>query len=268
MQTERSDAAACPEKRESAAVVWLIAAAAAAALTAAGCLITGDGPLIFLKKLFLSEYAPGLETNAGLLTVAFFGFLTSFHCIGMCGGTVLSLSAGGAPWRQGLRFQAGRILTCTAVGAVLGAVGRFVSLNAYLKALVPLICAVVMTAMALNLLGLLRGFRMEGAAGGVSGRLRKGRGAFLLGALTGIMPCGMLQVIQLYALGTGGAFSGAVNMAVFGIASAPVLYSFSLVTGKLTAAGRRLTVKLAAVIVLMMAAKMLLKSLKLMGVAF
>jgi hypothetical protein len=91
---------------------WAIAAAAAAAALALGCAISGDGPLRFVVRLFTLDYLPALETGASLVTVALFGFLTSFHCIGMCGGIIISQCAGHERGgiRQGLAYNIGRVI--------------------------------------------------------------------------------------------------------------------------------------------------------------
>lgn len=241
--------------------------AAAAALTAVGCAVTKDPASVFLRKIFLMEYVPELRTGASIFTVALYGFLTSFHCIAMCGGTVLCLSAEGNALRAGLRFHAGRILTCTVIGAVLGMTGQVLYLNSRLKAIIPLICAVFILVMGLNLLGLFRWVRS--ARGGETpfpfSRLQS-KSAFVMGLLTGLLPCGMLQIIQLYALETGSFLMGAVIMFVFGVASSPVLLSFGLLSGAITSGKRKAVMTVAAVIALIMGVRMLLKALRLMGI--
>jgi len=39
--------------------------------------------------------------------------------------------------------------------------------------------------------------------------------------LNGILPCGPLQTMQLYALGTGSAFKGAASMFIFALGTVP-----------------------------------------------
>lgn len=51
------------------------------------------------------------------------GLFTSVHCIAMCGGINLSQSLGGA--KSGLKYNAGRLLSYTLIGLVLGTVGYF-----------------------------------------------------------------------------------------------------------------------------------------------
>ncbi|OPY56840.1 MAG: hypothetical protein A4E55_01933 [Pelotomaculum sp. PtaU1.Bin035] len=48
--------------------------------------------LQFLKDMFLLKRFPELGKNASLGLLFVVGFLTSFHCIGMCGGIAISQS--------------------------------------------------------------------------------------------------------------------------------------------------------------------------------
>lgn len=236
-------------------------------LLLACCIVRRAELLLFLKYLFSGEALPELGPGAGLLQVALFGFFASFHCIGMCSGTVLSLSTGDQPWKRELLFNAGRISCCTVVGAILGAVGRVVSLNVYLRALIPLLCAIVMIVMALQMLGLLRRLQI-GVGNGIAARLRKhgNSGAFVLGLMTALLPCGMLQTVQLYALGSERMISGMLIMLVFGVCSTPLLFAFGVLAGKLNGLRQRTITIISALLILWMAVRMALKGLRLMGV--
>lgn len=238
----------------------------AAAFIAVGCVISGDNPARFVKKLFLMDYMTGLDTGAGLLTVALFGFLSSFHCIGMCGGTILCLCTHDKPGRQSMLFHLGRCLTCTAVGAVLGFVGHFLYINTYLKALVPLLCAVFMLVMGLNMLGLFRWLRGVNTSheSCLLAKLQK-HGALVMGILTGILPCGVLQVVQMHALESGDPVRGAAELLVFAAASTPVMFVFGLLSGKITVKGRKTAMTVAAILVIVLGVKMGVKALKLMA---
>ena len=227
--------------------------------------MAGMAILSFLKTLFSAGFAPALETSSGLLAVALFGFFTSFHCIGMCGGTVLAQCAEGAPVRQSILFNLGRILTCTAVGGILGTLGCFITLNPWLKGLLPLVCAAFLLLSGLRLLGL-PGLHFL-TAGRESGIGRRQRGAFLMGVLTGLLPCGMLQTVQVYVLGTGSPLTGAVSMFVFALTSSPVLAAFGILAGLLNLRGQKLVRILSAVVILYMGLRMLLKALGWMGVS-
>ena len=252
------------EKWFTPALVCLILILAAAA----GLLLSGDPPLVFIRKLFTLGYVPQLSPTVSLATVALFGFLTSFHCIGMCGGTVLALSEEkSTALSKGLLFQAGRILICVVIGAVLGLLGSAISRNAYLDALLPLICGIVLVVMGLRMLGLFRWLGSDRQGGNSPAFIRRLRdkGAFALGILTGCLPCGMLQAVQLNALSRGSLTMGAATMLVFAVASTPVLFSFGMLAGSLNPKHHRWINIISALLVIYMGVGMLLKAKKLLG---
>lgn len=46
---------------------------------------------------------------------------------------------------------------------------------------------------------------------------------FIVGVLNGLMRCGPLQTMQLFALGTGSAVKGALSMLMFAIGTVPLM---------------------------------------------
>ena len=57
-------------------------------------------------------------------------------------------------------------------------------------------------------------------------REENSKGPFVVGLLTGLMPCGPLQAMQLYALTTGDFFRGAVSMGIFSLGTIPMMFGF------------------------------------------
>jgi sulfite exporter TauE/SafE len=256
-------------KKRRAAIIAVIAAviAAAAAAFVIVCLLIREQPL---GRLFSAGYMLNLlrpDGNASILTVAVYGLLTSFHCVGMCGGLIVSQCAGKQNrWLPAARYNLGRVISYTLVGFVIGLVGSVLGKNPYIKTMAPLLAALIMIVTALQLFGALRWLQTGGDRLPVFfGRL-KNWGPFAVGLLTGIMPCGMLQMVQMYALSVGNAFSGALVMFVFAVCSSSILLAIGFLSSFVTARRRGVTTKLAALTVLYMSAVMILRSLQTMGV--
>lgn len=102
-------------------------------------------------------------TNASYAVLFVVGILTSIHCVGMCGGIMLS---------QSLSKES----------------------NSKFEAIKP----------------------------------------FIVGLLNGLMPCGPLQTMQLFALGTGSALKGAASMFVFAMGTVPLMLTFGAISGILS----------------------------------
>ena len=148
---------------------------------------------------------PAVRAGMGLGALFTLGLLTSLHCVGMCGGINLSQSAltaqrGGKVTRANVLYNLGRVLSYTATGAIVGALGTAFRFSTAAQAAIQLIAAAAMLVMAFSMLGavgrggfvLPQGLRLRLMAQGASSSL-------YLGLLNGLMPCGPLQAMQLYA---------------------------------------------------------------------
>jgi sulfite exporter TauE/SafE len=228
----------------------------------------------FLRDLYNDRYRPQLVAGVGLGIVFLYGFFTSFHCIGMCGGIILSqtavnpLESETKAWGPSLSYNLGRIAMCTVVGGLAGGLGQMISFSGVLKGLVPLISGIVMLAMGLDLL---IGFRFvkkikmkmhgffPGKLSSVSG------GPFLVGMLTALLPCGPLQIAQANALGTGSVFYGALSMFVFALGTTPFLFAIGTFSTYINRKFMRVLIKVSAVLVLILGVLMLSKAYTMSG---
>jgi sulfite exporter TauE/SafE/copper chaperone CopZ len=166
------------------------------------------------------------------------GLLTSVHCIAMCGGINLSQCIPQYAKQDNSRFGAlkptalynlGRVLSYTVIGAIVGGLGSVISFSGTTKGFVQIIAGVFMIIMGLNMLNLfpwLRRFnpRMpKFLTAGINER-KKSNSAFYVGILNGLMPCGPLQSMQLYALSTASPIQGALSMLVFSLGTVPLMF--------------------------------------------
>ena len=216
--------------------------------------------------------------RAGMSLGALFlvGVMTSVHCVAMCGGINLAQSAsagqrGQSVVRANLLYQAGRLLSYTAAGVIVGALGGVLSVSEAFRGAIQLIAAAFMMLMALNLLG---GFDWTRRLSlrlpaGLSARLAgwtHGRSSFLIGLANGLMPCGPLQSMQLFALSTGSWWMGGLSMLAFALGTAPLMLGFGLVGGKLNRRWQRPMRYVSAALVAVMGVSMLSSGLALAGV--
>lgn len=203
------------------------------------------------------------------------------HCIAMCGpiaaaGGVWSATAAGGDERARSRtsgiglwqlgYQAGRLLTYTAIGAALGALGSLAAVQGALgplQRLVWLIAGEIMIAMGLAIAGvpLLARFGRGLEAGwarttggwfrrAYSALLRSGpRAALPFGMLMGLMPCGFLMSIEFYAVGSGSALTGGATMLAFGLGTTPALALSGVIGGLLGTRARARLIYVGAAIV-------------------
>lgn len=199
-----------------------------------------------------------------LAAVFLAGLLGSAHCVGMCGGFVALIGVGGdrsAATRQGAYF-AGKTATYTAFGAVSGAVGGLAAgLLGGVAGALAVGLGVAMVAVGLGLCGVAwggaraPGTQVAARLSPVIGRL-VGVGSppalFGLGAVNGLLPCGLVYGMVAVAASTGSAASGAATMAVFGLSTVPALALTGVFSQRLRPSGRAQMQRLAGVLVVVM----------------
>ncbi|WP_246141865.1 sulfite exporter TauE/SafE family protein [Phaeodactylibacter luteus] len=169
------------------------------------------------------------------------GFLGSFHCIGMCGPIALSLPYQGrkplASAANVLLYNLGRVITYGLLGAVIGLVGKgfflagaqsYLSIGLGLFLLVVALFSIDMESQLLRvpIISRLNQWvtRQLGRIIGQGGPLR----LLGIGALNGLLPCGLVYVAIVGAIGTGTALYGALYMAAFGLGTLPLMMATAL----------------------------------------
>lgn len=175
--------------------------------------------------------------------VAFFlvGLLSGGHCVGMCGGIVgaLSMQPGGrvAAWQLHLAYNAGRIASYVAAGAIVGALGSLAALGAAtlpLRQGLHVVANLMLVAMGLYLIGMTRMLApLERAGQIIWRRVQPATARFLpvrgvaqalpLGLLWGWLPCGLVYTALIAAMAAGSTLRGAATMLAFGLGTLPNL---------------------------------------------
>ena len=180
--------------------------------------------IIILAIILLSKAGNSFDmesklANASYLVLFVVGIFTSLHCVGMCGGIMLSQSIGTEnkskfqALKPAIFYNLGRVLSYTILGGIVGAIGSVFSLTLTMKASFQVLAGIFMIIMGLNMAGysLFRKFNIK-LPWSFCSLKKSGKTPFVVGILNGFMPCGPLQTMQLYALGTGSAVLGATSM--------------------------------------------------------
>jgi len=231
----------------------------------------------FVKDLFYMKYLPNLEDGANFGILLGFGLLTSIHCVGMCGGLVLSQSIEKPDANKNVVlpsafYNAGRLISYTVVGGLIGGLGQTLALSGVLKGLIPIIGGIFMVLMAVNMLGIFSGLRRLhfGLPKGLLKKLGIGRpgyrSPFILGLLTGLMPCGPMQIVQIYALGTKSILIGALSMLCFAVGTMPGLFGFGVLGSYISKGASRAILRVSAFLVAVLGVIMLSRGMALLGV--
>lgn len=212
-----------------------------------------------------------------LLLMASVGFLGSFgHCLGMCSPLTVAFSLSNdrtsrfAQLRFNLLLNAGRVMSYTLVGAVIGALGsvliaggQLAGIDSALRRGLAIVTGLLLIWFGLaniNPTWLPQVPILHPIQGKLHDRLSQRLGDFsrsrkwwtpaILGLVWGLIPCGFLYAAQIKAAETGNALQGALTMLAFGGGTAPMMISTGLFAGALSRDRRSQLFKLAGWITL------------------
>ena len=97
--------------------------------------------------------------NASYAVLFIIGILTSIHCVGMCGGIMLSQSLSKESENKfdaikpALLYNLGRVVSYTILGGIVGAIGSIFSLSITAKAGMQIFAGIFMIMMGFNMAG-------------------------------------------------------------------------------------------------------------------
>ena len=170
----------------------------------------------------------------------------------MCGGLNLAQSMGNdrrSPFRGSALYNLGRLTSYTLIGGVLGLVGEKAAITLRVRGTVGLLAGLLMLAMGVCMLGgvSLPSLRLPKAAQKGLAALRR-HGSFSMGLANGLMPCGPLQSMQLYAIASGSFFTGTASMFFFCLGTIPLVLLFGTAAGALKTSWRRRMLQLGSVL--------------------
>jgi sulfite exporter TauE/SafE/plastocyanin domain-containing protein len=212
----------------------------------------------------LTSAFPLAEVGMGYGMLLIIGLVTSVHCAAMCGGINLSQCIvpavpGGAPAKTvsgeaaekrlkvlfpSILYNSGRIISYTIAGSIAGALGSVISLSGRFQGLVQLAAGIFMVIMGINMLGIFPWLRrFNPGLSKIFSRKTGGQKAgeknpFFIGLLNGLMPCGPLQAMQLYALSTGSPLAGGLSMFLFSMGTVPLMFGLGALSSLLSSTAK------------------------------
>jgi hypothetical protein len=161
------------------------------------------------------------------------GLAGSAHCLGMCGGFVVAVTAGGRERaRRVVLYHTGKLATYVFLGAIAGHLGRAAGELGLGQRALALVSGSVLLLMGVESLGLLHRFMPRvGEAIQLARRavfspllsLHGGSSSFVVGIMNGFLPCGLVYAALAAAAARGSAGQAMLGMAVFGLGTWPAL---------------------------------------------
>ncbi len=210
------------------------------------------------------------------------------HCIGMCGGFVMTYTlkirendpvTATTRWQiitPHLLYNSGRVLTYTILGEIFGLLGGTLGVIFAIRDLqgvLQLFAGFVMILIALDLAGWMSGFGSSSFPGtrlfkkivNTLFQSVKRKNVFILGMILGLIPCGLVYVAGAKAAATQSLVGGALTMLFFGLGTFPAMMFTGLTVDLISNKLRHRLFRLAAVMVIALAVITILRGIDSLG---
>lgn len=211
-----------------------------------------------------------------LISALTIGFLSSFHCVGMCGPLALALPLNRTTRVSVLEgiltYHLGKALTYVLLGLLVGTLGGYFPFHISQQrltiftgallivfALYPLILKKSNKVQA-YIIKLLSPFQSE-----IAKQLKKNRSSALfgIGVLNGFLPCSMVYLALSIGLGIGDLFASSLFMLFFAIGTLPTMLAFQFFGYSFEASFRNKIQKYIPILLIIMGTLLILRGLNL-----
>jgi sulfite exporter TauE/SafE len=224
---------------------------------------------------------PGLmkqfDARLGYGVIFTVGFITGFHCIGMCGGFMMNYIQGvkgrgrRAVFFAHLSYALGKNISYALLGAVFGALGAVLTVTPQMRGIAALVAGIFLVLYGLSMLKLFPKFRLpslHSKSGTVTQKiyqdLKPRRSPFIIGILSGfLLGCGPLQAMYIMAIGTADPLKGALLLLCFGTGTLIPLLTFGTFASALSAKTQNQLLVVSGMLVILMGLMMIDRGLKL-----
>lgn len=171
-----------------------------------------------------------------LYSALIFGFISSLHCVGMCGPIALMIPVDKdntvKKWLQISTYQIGRVTAYTSLGVVFGFLGAGFFL-AGIQQQLSIAVGVMMILIAIIPEKKLAQYNFSKpiykiisevkSQLGLQFKKKSYKSLFLIGLFNGYLPCGMVYVALFGAMAMNNVFLGSLYMTLFGLGTIPLM---------------------------------------------
>lgn len=229
------------------------------------------GGIAFWGKSQMPGLMKQFDASLGYGVIFTVGFLTGFHCIGMCGGFVVNYSRNvqgrgrRAVFFAHLSYALGKNISYTLLGALFGALGAAVTITPHIRGIAALAAGIFLILYGLNMLKLFPKFRFptrRSRSGTITQRIyqdiKPRHNPFSVGFLSGFLfGCGPLQAMYVMALGTSDSLKGALLLLCFGTGTLIPLLTFGTFASALSSRTQNQLLAVSGILVIVMGIMMI-----------
>ena len=223
------------------------------------------------------------------LALFLIGFLGGFsHCIGMCGGIVLTYTikirendpvSEPSKWqliKPHLLYNSGRIITYSILGEIFGFIGSTIGVILAIhdfQGVLQLFTGIIMLLIGIELAGLIPSISPDSFPGistfkrqvtALFNRVNR-KNIFGLGLILGLLPCGLVYAAGAEAAATQSMMGGMLTMFVFGLGTFPAMLLTGLTAHLISNKLRHHLYRLAAVLVIVLSFFTIFRGIRKLG---
>jgi sulfite exporter TauE/SafE len=202
------------------------------------------------------------------------GFVTSAHCVGMCGPIVIALplkdTSTGSRILSSVLYNLGRTLTYGILGLFFGLIGQGLELAGFQK-IVSITMGSLMIISVIFPALFKKNFSTEKGLFGIVNKIKSGLGRrfsvksygslFTIGILNGLLPCGPVYIAVFMAIATNNAIIGAIGMIIFGLGTIPALLTLSIISNTIGTRIKKMVTKIIPYIIILLGILFILRGL-------
>ena len=234
------------------------------------------GVYLILESTIGLDFFPDLSQETSLALLFVLGLLTGFHCIGMCGGFVISYATKAkSKTKAHIEYGLGKTIGYAVIGGLFGLFGSFIAFTPNLRGYAAILAGLFLIIFGLNMLNIfpwLKKIRIRSPhflSKYAAKETQKSRSPLKIGLINSLMiACGPLQAMYIYAAGTGSMAQGAVSLAAFGLGTLPVLLGFGVITSLISKSSTQKILKISAIVVIVLGVVMINRGLSLTGTGY
>ncbi len=196
------------------------------------------------------------------------------HCIGMCGGFVLTYTLKinendfipHPNWRQRLSphllYSAGRIMSYMIIGNILGLLGTIIdaALTLRLQGVLEIVAGLFMVLMGMDLAGWIPNMKPNAFPGfnpfkrlvaSMFAKVKRNN-IIGLGFVLGFIPCGLVYAAGAEAVASGSVIGGMLVMLAFGLGTVPAMVTAGLLSSSIPRKIQSKIYRFAAILVILL----------------
>ena len=171
-----------------------------------------------------------------LYSALIFGFISSLHCVGMCGPIAMMLpidqNNSFKKWSQIATYQLGRVVAYASLGLLFGVLGSgffFAGFQQQLSILVGIFMILIAIIPEKKLAHynfskpIYKLISTVKTQLGLQFKNKSYKSLFLIGLFNGYLPCGMVYVALFGAMAMNHVFLGSLYMILFGLGTIPLM---------------------------------------------